>query len=60
MFNYVLYKVIIEGIVKCIGWNFGNVNMVGKMGIIDDYCDSWFSGFDRNNVVMVWVGNDDN
>ena len=60
LLNYALYKVTTEGTAKRIGWNFGNVNMAGKTGTTDDYRDSWFSGFDRNNVVTVWVGNDDN
>ncbi|BFT28885.1 penicillin-binding protein 1B [Alteromonas sp. D210916BOD_24] len=60
LINYALYKVTTEGTAKRIGANFGNVNMAGKTGTTDDYRDSWFSGFDRNNVVTVWVGNDDN
>lgn len=60
LFNYVFYKVVIEGMVKVFGRIFDNINMVGKIGIIDDYCDSWFVGYDCNNLVMVWVGNDEN
>lgn len=60
LLNYALYKVTTEGTAKRIGANFGNTNMAGKTGTTDDYRDSWFSGFDRNNVVTVWVGNDDN
>ena len=60
LLNYALYKVTVEGTAKQVGANFGNVNMAGKTGTTDDYRDSWFSGFDRNNVVTVWVGNDDN
>lgn len=55
-----MYKVIIDGMVKLLGWIFLNVNMVGKIGIMDDYCDSWFVGFDCNYLIIVWVGNDDN
>lgn len=60
LLNYGLYKVTTDGTAKRIGATFGNVNMAGKTGTTDDYRDSWFSGFDRNNVVTVWVGNDDN
>ena len=60
LLNYALYKVTTEGTAKRIGANFGNINMAGKTGTTDDYRDSWFSGFDRNHVVTVWVGNDDN
>ena len=60
LLNYALYKVTTEGTAKRVGATFGSVNMAGKTGTTDDYRDSWFSGFDRNNVVTVWVGNDDN
>lgn len=60
LLNYALYKVTIEGTAKRVGQAFPNINMAGKTGTTDDYRDSWFSGFDRNNVITVWVGNDDN
>jgi penicillin-binding protein 1B len=60
LLNYALYKVTTQGTAKRVGANFGNINMAGKTGTTDDYRDSWFSGFDRNHVVTVWVGNDDN
>ncbi len=60
LLNYALYKVTTEGTAKRIGATFGKINMAGKTGTTDDYRDSWFSGFDRNHVVTVWVGNDDN
>ncbi|WP_018982473.1 penicillin-binding protein 1B [Salinimonas chungwhensis] len=60
LLNYGLYKVTREGTAKRLGKVFPNVNMAGKTGTTDDYHDAWFSGFDRNNVSTVWVGNDDN
>ncbi|WP_411270433.1 penicillin-binding protein 1B [Alteromonas sp. CYL-A6] len=60
LLNYALYKVTREGTAKRVGATFPSVNMGGKTGTTDDYRDSWFSGFDRNNVITVWVGNDDN
>ncbi|RDV26735.1 penicillin-binding protein 1B [Alteromonas aestuariivivens] len=60
LLNYALYKVTTEGTAKRIGSTFPSVNMAGKTGTTDDYRDSWFSGFDRNNVITVWVGNDEN
>ena len=60
LLNYALYKVTTEGTAKRVGSNFPNINMGGKTGTTDDYRDSWFTGFDRNNVATVWVGNDDN
>ena len=60
LLNYALYKVTQEGTAKRIAKTFPNINMAGKTGTTDDYRDSWFSGFDRNIVSTVWVGNDDN
>lgn len=60
LLNYALYKVTTEGTATRITRQFPRVNMAGKTGTTDDYRDSWFSGFDRNNVITVWVGNDDN
>ncbi|MDC8832091.1 penicillin-binding protein 1B [Alteromonas gilva] len=60
LLNYALYKVATEGTAKAIGAKFKTINMAGKTGTTDDYRDSWFAGFDRNNLATVWVGNDDN
>ncbi len=60
LLNYALYKVTVEGTAKRISQTFNGINMAGKTGTTDDYRDSWFTGFDRNNVATVWVGNDDN
>ncbi|QCZ94835.1 penicillin-binding protein 1B [Salinimonas iocasae] len=60
LLNYGLFKVTREGTAKRLGTVFPNINMAGKTGTTDDYRDAWFSGFDRNNVSTVWVGNDDN
>ena len=60
LLNYALYKVTVEGTAKRISQTFPGINMAGKTGTTDDYRDSWFTGFDRNNVATVWVGNDDN
>ncbi len=60
LLNYALYKVATEGTAKAIGRIYGNINMAGKTGTTDDYRDSWFAGYDRNNLATVWVGNDEN
>lgn len=58
--NYALHKVTLEGTAKRIYSVFPNINMAGKTGTTDDYRDSWFSGFDRNLVSSIWLGNDNN
>lgn len=32
----------------------------GKTGTTQNYQDAWFVGFDSNNIIGVWIGNDDN
>jgi penicillin-binding protein 1A len=34
--------------------------LAGKTGTTDDYADAWFTGFDPDITVGVWVGFDDN
>ncbi|WP_141729314.1 penicillin-binding protein 1B [Glaciecola punicea] len=58
--NYALHKVTTHGTARRIKAEFPNINMAGKTGTTDDYRDSWFSGFDRNLVTTVWLGNDNN
>jgi penicillin-binding protein 1B len=35
-------------------------SMAGKTGTTDDLRDSWFAGYGRNRLTVVWVGRDDN
>lgn len=35
------------------------VVLVGKMGMINVYCDVWFVGYMGNFFIVVWFGNDD-
>ncbi|MEM0909752.1 MAG: penicillin-binding protein 1B [Pseudomonadota bacterium] len=60
LLNYALHKVTRDGTAKAIGKAFPKVSMAGKTGTTDDYRDSWFTGFDRNLLSTVWVGNDNN
>jgi penicillin-binding protein 1B len=58
--NYALHQVTQTGTAKAIGKRFANTFMAAKTGTTDDYRDSWFAGFDRQDLVTVWVGNDEN
>ena len=37
-----------------------DLTVAGKSGTSSDYRDSWFAGFSGNDLVVVWVGYDDN
>jgi penicillin-binding protein 1A len=35
-------------------------NIHGKTGTTQNYQDAWFIGFDDDNIIGIWIGNDDN
>ncbi|MEL7447697.1 MAG: penicillin-binding protein 1B [Pseudomonadota bacterium] len=37
-----------------------DIELAGKTGTTNDFRDSWFAGFSRDVLAVVWVGNDDN
>lgn len=41
-------------------WLPRDLTVAGKTGTSDDYRDSWFAGFTRDHLTVVWVGRDDN
>lgn len=60
LLNFGLHKVTKEGTATLINKTFPRTNMAGKTGTTDDYRDSWFSGFDKYNLMTTWVGKDNN
>ncbi|WP_102794213.1 penicillin-binding protein 1B [Bowmanella denitrificans] len=60
LLNYALNKVTRDGTAKVLKQTFPNLHLAGKTGTTDDYRDSWYAGFDRNNLVTIWLGKDDN
>ena len=37
-----------------------SLRLAGKTGTTDDRRDSWFAGYSRDTLAVVWMGNDDN
>ncbi|MCL6271758.1 penicillin-binding protein 1B [Sansalvadorimonas sp. 2012CJ34-2] len=37
-----------------------SIRVAGKTGTTDDRRDSWFAGYSRDTLAVVWMGNDDN
>ncbi|SNY52972.1 penicillin-binding protein 1B [Arsukibacterium tuosuense] len=61
---YLLHHALIAatqtGTAKALQHALPMTTFAGKTGTSSDYRDSWFSGFDQQTLVTVWLGRDDN
>ncbi len=48
------------GTAKALSTAMPTTVFAGKTGTSSDYRDSWFSGFDQQTLLTVWLGRDDN
>lgn len=55
-----LHKVTTEGTARSLRWRNPGQRFAGKTGTTNDLNDSWFVGFDADEVVTTWVGKDNN
>jgi penicillin-binding protein 1B len=61
LLRHALEEVTRTGTAKALQWLLPpDVQVAGKTGTTDKLRDSWFAGFDRYRVGVVWVGRDDN
>ena len=58
LINFVLNKVTHSGTAKGLSEALG-IEVAGKTGTSDELYDSWFAGFSREKVAVVWLGFDD-
>jgi penicillin-binding protein 1B len=58
--KYAMHQVTQVGTAKSLRWKHKGKKLAGKTGTTDDLRDSWYAGFDRNEVTVVWLGRDDN
>ncbi|UCB54645.1 MAG: penicillin-binding protein 1B [Thiotrichales bacterium] len=58
LINFVLNRVTHAGTAKGLSKSLG-FEVAGKTGTSDELHDSWFAGFSRDKVAVVWVGFDD-
>lgn len=55
-----LHKVTTEGTARSLTWRNPGQTFAGKTGTTNNLNDSWFVGFDDDEVVTTWVGKDNN
>jgi len=55
-----LHKVTTEGSARSLVWRNRGQFFAGKTGTTNDLNDSWFVGFDDQQIVTTWVGKDNN
>ena len=55
-----LHKVTSEGTARSLRWRNPGQYFAGKTGTTNNLNDSWFVGFDSDEVVTTWVGKDNN
>jgi penicillin-binding protein 1B len=59
--NYALTQVVEQGTARALPGLLGDSTIIaGKTGTTNDRRDSWFVGYTRDLVGVVWVGRDDN
>jgi len=61
LLRHALQEVTRSGTGRALQWLLPEgVEVAGKTGTTDHLRDSWFAGFDKRRVGVVWVGRDDN
>ncbi|MEH6452820.1 MAG: penicillin-binding protein 1B [Psychromonas sp.] len=58
--NQALHKVTTMGTARSLVWRNKGGKFYGKTGTTNNLMDSWFVGFDDEQVVTTWVGKDNN
>ena len=60
LMNYALQQVTKRGTAKSLSWRLKGAKVAGKTGTTNDQRDSWFVGYDQQQLITTWIGHDDN
>ncbi|MDQ7048673.1 MAG: penicillin-binding transpeptidase domain-containing protein [Enterobacterales bacterium] len=60
LIRFLLSQVTQQGTAKSMNWRFPNKVLAGKTGTTNNLKDSWYAGFDNQQLAVVWLGRDDN
>ncbi len=60
LIDYALSKVTKTGTARSLTWRLKGAEVAGKTGTTNEQRDSWFVGYDNQNLVTTWLGRDDN
>jgi penicillin-binding protein 1B len=60
LLDHALSQVTEVGTAKSLTWRLDGAAVAGKTGTTNDQRDSWFIGYDNQNLVTTWLGRDDN
>lgn len=60
LLQYALQQATQTGTAQSLAQQFPKQRFAGKTGTSSDYRDSWFTGFDHETSLTIWLGRDDN
>ncbi len=58
--NWAMTQVVERGTARRLNQRYPNITLAGKTGTTTAGRDAWYAGFDDRDVVVTWVGRDDN